>query len=138
VRILSRWARGRCAIAAARARPADARSLLALGAKDARALKGERWGWAEPLGALLDAGIAIAGARDDARARTLLERAASGLDGVDMALHAAAARRTLGTLVGGDEGRALVAGADAWMTAQGIVSPARMTAMLVPGIDPAA
>jgi len=50
-----------------------------------------------------------------------------------MALHAAAARRRRGEIMGGDTGRALVESADAWMTGQIIRSPERMTAMLAPG-----
>jgi hypothetical protein len=50
-----------------------------------------------------------------------------------MGLYAAAARRCLGLMVGGDEGRDLVAVADAWMAAQTIRNPERMTAMLAPG-----
>ena len=33
----------------------------------------------------------------------------------------------------GDEGRALIESADAWMTGQGVKRPDRMSAMLVPG-----
>jgi eukaryotic-like serine/threonine-protein kinase len=36
-------------------------------------------------------------------------------------------------LLGGEEGRRLVTDADGWMTAQGIGSPSRMTAVLAPG-----
>jgi hypothetical protein len=50
-----------------------------------------------------------------------------------MNLFAAAARRRLGQLLGGNCGQALIAQADAWMAGQGIVNPARMTAMLAPG-----
>ena len=42
-----------------------------------------------------------------------------------MGLYAAAARRHLGKLIGGDEGRALIARADAWMIDQGISNPAQ-------------
>jgi hypothetical protein len=52
---------------------------------------------------------------------------------IDVALYAAAARRRRGELLGGDEGRELIASADAAMRAQNVVNPARMTAALVPG-----
>ena len=50
-----------------------------------------------------------------------------------MGITAAAARRHLGNLVGGDEGRALIARADAWLIGQGITNPARMAAGITPG-----
>jgi hypothetical protein len=50
-----------------------------------------------------------------------------------MRLYAAAARRRLGRLIGGDAGKALLVEADTWMASQGIKNPARMTAMLAPG-----
>jgi hypothetical protein len=43
-------------------------------------------------------------------------------------------RRRLGELLGGDEGAALIAEADAFLHAGGVVDPARYTAALVPGI----
>ena len=43
-----------------------------------------------------------------------------------MILYAAASRRRLGEIIGGDDGRAHVQEADAWMTAQQIRNPARM------------
>ncbi len=52
-----------------------------------------------------------------------------------MALYAAAARRCLGGLLGGNEGRELADGADAWMRTEMIKDPARMTAMLAPGFE---
>jgi hypothetical protein len=39
----------------------------------------------------------------------------------------------MGRLVGGDAGRQLVASGEAFMTSQGVASPARMAAMLAPG-----
>jgi hypothetical protein len=50
-----------------------------------------------------------------------------------MKLFAALARRRRGAIVGGDEGRALIAATDARMRAQKIVNPPRMAAMLTPG-----
>ena len=50
-----------------------------------------------------------------------------------MALHAWAVRSQLGSLLGGDEGCALVAQAEASMTEEGVCAPARMARFLVPG-----
>lgn len=50
-----------------------------------------------------------------------------------MLAHAAAARRTLGTLLGGDEGAAMVAAADAWFRGIGGQRGDRLAAVLAPG-----
>ncbi|HYX20312.1 MAG TPA: hypothetical protein VFA98_05655 [Thermoanaerobaculia bacterium] len=50
-----------------------------------------------------------------------------------MALHAEAARRRRGELIGGN-GRALADASDLWMRSQGIACPDRIVAMLVPGV----
>lgn len=62
----------------------------------------------------------------------LLAAAERAFDGADMALHAASARWRRGELLGGDQGRALVQQAEAWMAGQRIRNPARMAAMLAP------
>src|SRR5207244_1742579 len=54
-----------------------------------------------------------------------LEEALELFERAGMRLYAAAARRRLGQLLGGDRGRELVAAADAWMAGQGVVNPAR-------------
>ena len=59
--------------------------------------------------------------------------AVDAFDDISMGVYAAAARRQLGKLVGGDEGRDLIARADAWMIEQGISNPARMAAGITPG-----
>ena len=46
-------------------------------------------------------------------------------DQLDMAGWATAGKRRLGALLGGEEGRELVAQADAWFEAQGVVNTAR-------------
>lgn len=71
---------------------------------------------------------------DNALAVALLTDAAKRLDAVDMPLHAAAARRRLGELKGGDEGTALIAEVDTWMASHGIRNPARLAAMYAPGL----
>lgn len=52
-------------------------------------------------------------------------------------LFAHAARRRLGELIGGDEGRTSIATADAFFTAAGVVDPQRYVAMLLPGVEEA-
>ena len=54
-------------------------------------------------------------------------------ESADMGLFAASARRQLGQLRGGDEGRLLIEQADTWMSAQSIRNPARMASCLAPG-----
>jgi hypothetical protein len=53
-----------------------------------------------------------------------------------MALHGAACRARLGSLVGGDEGRDLEAAARAYFVAEGVTRPERMVALVAPGFEP--
>ncbi|HEY7512125.1 MAG TPA: hypothetical protein VIG50_17825, partial [Vicinamibacteria bacterium] len=100
--------------------------------RHARAILRERTRWGDPLAWILRAGAA-ATAGDAERALRSLEAAEAGFTTAEMALHAAAARRRRGELVGGDVGRDLVASVDAWMAGQSVRNPERMTAMLAPG-----
>ena len=50
-----------------------------------------------------------------------------------MALWHAVAKRRKGELAGGDEGDALLAAADVWLTGEGITNPERITAVFAPG-----
>jgi serine/threonine protein kinase len=138
VRVVARIVRGLAAIAAAEARPAAERGeLLTIARRDARRLEGERVGWATAQARVLRAGVALLRKGDAERARGCLEQAAAMFDANGMALHAAAARRRLGRLLGGANGAALENEATAWMTERGIRNPSRMTALVVPGADAA-
>jgi hypothetical protein len=53
-----------------------------------------------------------------------------------MLLEAAVARRRLGELLGGDQGRELVRDADDWLAEQGVRDPVRTAAMHAPGPRP--
>jgi ribosomal protein L4 len=64
---------------------------------------------------------------------TELDAAAKGFEEQSMALLATVSRWHLGRARGGDEGRALVASAESWMTAQGVANAARMAGALAPG-----
>jgi hypothetical protein len=125
--------RGQAYLAAAAAAP-QARRLALLRAvdRDARALERLRTRVALAHATGLRAGVA-AGRGNRELCRTLLADAAATWEQAEAGMNAAAARRRLGELTGGDEGRALVEAADAFMSAQGIRSPARMTATLLPG-----
>jgi hypothetical protein len=78
---------------------------LAVAKRDARSIAREDAPWARSVASLLDAGIARVGG-DDAR----------------------------GALVGGDEGKRLVASSIAWAAAQGAKAPERILAMAAPGL----
>lgn len=123
--------RGRAAVAsAAGGHSVDAR--LRAAEKIARRIERERMPWSTPFGPLLRAGVASVRGDEDA-VRTLLARAVAGFEAADVGLYANAARRRLGEVVGGDEGRQLIQEADARMRAEAVASPERFTAMLAPG-----
>jgi hypothetical protein len=123
--------RARIALAQA-AKTTKRAPLLSAAEADARRLEGERLPWARAVAQLVRAGHAAARSDHDG-ALSRLAAAEEQLGAVDMALHAAAARRRRGELLGGDEGRALVEASDAWMAQQKIEAPSKMTAMLAPG-----
>ena len=92
--------------------------------------------WGAALADLADAGRhSLDGRRRDLPA--LLETAISTLEALDMVLHAAAARRRFGQVIGGAEGIEQVAAAEARMAEAGVENPARMTDLLAPGRWPA-
>ncbi|WP_437968955.1 protein kinase [Sorangium sp. So ce260] len=109
-----------------------ARTLLGEAERDARRLSREGAPWVAPMAMSLRAAIA-AQRGQAASALSLLQAAADAFDASEMALFAACARRRRGALLGGEEGRALIEAADAWMAGQGIRSPARMAAIFAPG-----
>ncbi len=124
-------ARSRIATAALADAP-ESESLLEEALSDSRRLERERVHWADALAALARAGIAsIRG--DWKQTARRLGFAASSFALTDMALYAAVSRRCLGTILGGEKGKALVDSADAWMREQKIEDPAGFAAMLAPG-----
>ncbi|MBI4511486.1 MAG: hypothetical protein HY698_17770 [Deltaproteobacteria bacterium] len=131
VRVVLLDARGRAALTRADGVGGDAKRWLGLALADAERLAQERMPWSEPLAKALRAGI-CGRKGDHARAARLLREAAQDFETAGMDLHAAAARRRLGELLGGDVGKMLVREADKWMVGQSVRSPERMAAMLVP------
>jgi hypothetical protein len=110
----------------------EVKSMLRNAEWAVRRLEREKTQWGNALAVLLRAGIADR-RNEKAIVRTLLADAAEQLEQVHMRSYAAAARRRLGKLLDGEQGRTVVHEADAWMTSQGIKDPTRMTAMHAPG-----
>jgi hypothetical protein len=107
-------------------------ALLELCAKAARAIEEEDATWAEPLSALVRAGIAAS--RGDADgAHTWLANARRGFRAAHMELFAAVAKLRFGELLGREKGEAMVMDADRWLKERGVVRPDRLAAMLAPG-----
>ena len=104
-------------------------SLLLVAEQAAAKIATNKQPWSNPVASLLRAGIA--NVRGDAdTCQQDLRTATEDFETTDMALYAAVARRRLGETTG--EMR-LIEEADAWMQAQRIVNPIRMTAMMAPG-----
>jgi hypothetical protein len=130
VRIDAAYLRGSAAVAAAPAGSAGA-SLLKAAERDARALAKEPRPYARAFSRALEAAVALERGRLD-RAATLYAEAAAGFDALEMSLHAAVMRWRQGEILLGEEGGALLDGADRWLREQGVVRPDRMVAMLAP------
>jgi tetratricopeptide (TPR) repeat protein len=107
---------------------------LRLAEKLARKIQNERIAWAKPLAGLVRAAAAYQHS-ETAKIQTLLSETIEDFELADMHLYAAAARRRLGEVSGGERGDQLVAKADGWMSSQKIQNPAAMTRMLAPGFE---
>lgn len=123
--------RGRSALAAAET-SRDREPLLKIAESMARKLDRQRVDWARTFSRQIRAGIASLRGNADQAAR-LLSESITLAEAEGLGLLAASAKRRLGRLQGGDAGRAAVAQADAWMTAQEIRKPARMARCIIPG-----
>jgi hypothetical protein len=87
--------------------------------------------WAAPHADLLRALVAAA-ENDRAGCARALEKAAAGFTAAELPMHAAALRRRLGELVGGEEGRAHLAAAAPWFEREQISDPAAFTRLFAP------
>jgi eukaryotic-like serine/threonine-protein kinase len=131
IRIMMYWLHGGSALACTAAGH-EPKAMLRAAAWAVRKMEGERTQWGNALALLLSAGIANRGT-EARRTHDLLAAAGDQLDAVEMRSYAAAARRRLGQLLGGEQGRSVMDKADAWMKSQAIKNPARMTALHAPG-----
>jgi hypothetical protein len=87
--------------------------------------------YARRLGRIVRAGALAP--TDPVLAVLALEQAIERFDATGMRCYAAAARRRLGELRGGEEGRTLVEQADELLRSEDVVRPDRFAAMLAPG-----
>lgn len=124
---------GLAALAACRSGEFDRRKLVREVARDARGLRGLRMAWTCAAARVLDAGNAIV-MGDPTQARDQFEQAHAELMASDMMLCVMMARRRRGELIGGAEGHAAIAEADAWVGAQGVVSPERLARLFMPEV----
>jgi eukaryotic-like serine/threonine-protein kinase len=131
LRVEALYLRGRCALAMA-ATNRSPRRFLWVARTCARRIAAERMPWSNPIGMLLQAGIAWLEDRPS-EALQSLHAAADRFDSADMRMYAAVTKRRIGELQSGDEGRKRQEQADAWMAAQQIRNPFCLTRMLAPG-----
>jgi serine/threonine protein kinase len=127
IRVIMWHLRATCLLAASNGDGDLARKAL----RDAQKIRRENRRWCRALALVIEAQAStLSGARD--RSPGLFREAIVALEGADMRLHAESARRQLGLLVGGDEGKGLIRAADRWMATQGVWNPRRMAGMIFP------
>jgi serine/threonine protein kinase len=130
LRIEAMYLRARLALASAAGSERERR--LRIAESLAKSIARENMPWSNPLGNLILAGLAKRRG-DDSRAAALASQAVEGFEASDMKLYAAAARRRLGEILGGDGGGEMVKQADDWMSKQEIKNPAAVTNLMAPG-----
>jgi hypothetical protein len=130
VRVDALLLRGAAAVAAASTNRAPNAELLRAAEADAASLSREGRPHALAAAAAIRAGVLRARGDLESAIHRLAE-AARAWSAAEMSVHAAAAQRARGLLLGGDEGRALLAAADARLAREGVTEPARLTAMLL-------
>ena len=124
--------RARAALAMVDAGEGDERRLLTTAFDDATAVHKLRQPWGQALALPILAAVAQRRGRPE-ECLALLTRGAEGLRAGHMMLFAQATEHRRGELLGGEEGRAIVEGAEAFMREQTIVRPDRMLATITPG-----
>jgi hypothetical protein len=132
LRVTARDLRARATLACAEQEEAGRDARLRTVLRDARRMRREGLVGADARARLLQAGVAnLRG--DKTKAVGLLRDALGAFASEDLALNAAITRTLLGSLVGGEEGRALRDDAATWFAAQTVKRPERFVAMFAPG-----
>ncbi len=132
LRIEAKYLRARLALASAAGSRREQR--LRIAESLAHSIEKEQMGWSNPLALIIRAGLARRRG-NESRAVALLSQSIAGLEASDMALYAAAARRKLGEIIGGDQGADLIIQAEEWMSKQQIRNPAAVANLLAPGFS---
>jgi hypothetical protein len=121
----------RCALAMAGS-GYDASRMRGIALRDASRIRREDMPWSNPFVRLIQGTVA----HQEGDATAAIARLSAALEGFDtagMRLYAAACRRRLGQILGGDAGRALVDEADRWLAAQEVRDADAMTRLIAPG-----
>ncbi len=121
------------ALAGTTQEPKARRDYLRTSKKDTASIQREQIDYGQALALRLETIAAwLDGRTDDALGFAFL--AESAFEASEMALHANVMKRCRG-LLRGESGLPLVREADEWMKRQGVVAPARMMAMYLPGMN---
>ncbi|HEX7296790.1 MAG TPA: hypothetical protein VF251_13610, partial [Pyrinomonadaceae bacterium] len=134
IRIEALHLKARCALSAAATGGGNTQELLKIAAGLAHQILKEDMKWADPLAALVQAGVASL-RNEKQKAISCLSDAIAGFENAHMKLYAAVAKRRLGEITGGAEGERLKEEAEQWMRDQKIKAPEKITRMLAPGIE---
>jgi len=126
LRVMWMFSVARAALAAAANEPSDREvgRLLRLVRKLVRRLDRENVTYAKALAEPLQAAVEYMNGNADEALR-LMVSAEARFQAAEMSLSAAGVRRSRGQLLGGPEGEKLIASAEAFLQAQGVVNPAR-------------
>lgn len=137
LRVEATWLRARALLSTAqRAEPSARKGLLGRAASDAKHIEKQHMPWSNGMAMAVRAGIArVEG--DLPAAVDGYMRAEQAFTAGDEKGFAASARHRAGALLGGDEGAALVASADAYLTGEDVAVPARYVRMWLGTGDPA-
>jgi len=130
LRIEAMYLRARLALASAAGKQRKHR--LRIAENLANSIAKEQMPWSNPLAMMIHAGLAKRRG-NDSRAAALVSQAVEGFEASNMKLYAATARRRLGEILGGDNGKALINQADDWMGKQEIKNPVGFANLMAPG-----
>ncbi len=133
VRLYARNMRARAAVATAEKEPAARARLLALAERETNKVEREGMPWTAAMSCLVRAAAARQRG-DGGRAVASLERAITEAQQVKMGLVEAGVRYALGVCKGGAEGQRVIAQTFERLAADGAADPAKLVAMVAPGL----